>query len=55
MDYAVNSGGVGMWPRTDGILLVGTFERNEWSLDVNVEEEHRILDGTCRLFAGMRT
>jgi glycine/D-amino acid oxidase-like deaminating enzyme len=55
VDYAVNYSGVGMWPRTDGILLSGTFQRNEWSLEPDLDEEQRILDGNRRVFDEMRT
>jgi hypothetical protein len=42
-----------MFPRRDGILLGGTFERGEWSLEPNREAEKRILDGHARIFASM--
>ena len=43
-----------MFPRSDGILLGGTFERGDATLDVDEEEERRIVEGHRRLFAGMR-
>jgi hypothetical protein len=33
-----------MFPRSDGILLGGTFDRNEWSLEVNPEQSNSILN-----------
>ena len=32
-----------MFPRPDGVLLAGTFELGDWSLEVNRDEEHRVL------------
>lgn len=54
VDYLVLGNGLYMFPRTDGILLGGTFERDEWSLEVNREAEERILAGHERIFGAMR-
>ena len=54
VDYAVVGNGVGMFPRPDGILLAGTFERGDWSLGVDHDAERRILDANRRLFKEMR-
>ncbi len=43
-----------MFPRRDGILLGGTFERGEWSLDVNEEEKRRVVEGHIQFFRRMR-
>jgi glycine/D-amino acid oxidase-like deaminating enzyme len=43
-----------MFPRTDGILLGGTFERGEWSLSVNETEKTRILRGHAQFFGSFR-
>jgi D-amino-acid oxidase len=43
-----------MFPRHDGILLGGTFERGNWSLEPDLDIEKRILDGHRRFFEGMR-
>jgi D-amino-acid oxidase len=43
-----------MFPRHDGILLGGTFDRGNWSLEPDLEVEKRILDGHRRFFEGMR-
>jgi len=40
-----------MFPRTDGIVLGGTFEKNVWTLEVNSAAEERILQGHTRVFA----
>jgi hypothetical protein len=42
-----------MFPRKDGILLGGTFERNEWSLTPDPVETRRILDGHRGFFEKM--
>ena len=43
-----------MFPRSDGILLGGTFEKGEWSLSVNETAKARVLQGHARLFGGFR-
>lgn len=43
-----------MFPRTDGILLGGTFEKGEWSLSVNETEKARILKGHAQFFGNFR-
>ena len=55
VDYIVVQDGLYMFPRSDGILLGGTFERGDGSLDFDTEAEQRIVEGHQRLFAGMRT
>ena len=55
VDYNVIQDGLYMFPRSDGILLGGTFERGNASLEFNAEAERRIVEGHRRLFAGMRT
>lgn len=55
VDYIAIQRGLYMFPRSDGILLGGTFERGDASLDVDAEAERRIVEGHQRLFAGMRT
>jgi glycine/D-amino acid oxidase-like deaminating enzyme len=43
-----------MMPRTDGIVLGGTSERDIWTTDVNEAEKKRIVDNHVTLFASMR-
>ena len=50
VDYIVLAGGLYMFPRSDGILLGGTFERDVWTLEPNPDETRRILEGHLRLF-----
>lgn len=55
VDYITLPGnGLYMFPRSDGILLGGTFERGVWTLDPDPEAERRILDGHRAFFDGMR-
>ncbi len=54
VDYIIiGNGGLYMFPRSDGILLGGTFERNQWSLTPNPEATRRIMDGHREFFAAM--
>ena len=43
-----------MLPRRDGILLGGTFQPGEWSLDPDNAETDRILEGHRRLYGSMK-
>ncbi|PYQ38453.1 MAG: FAD-dependent oxidoreductase [Acidobacteria bacterium] len=54
VDYIVIADGLYMFPRRDGILLGGTFEHGNWSLDVDEATRRRIVDGHRALFDGMR-
>jgi glycine/D-amino acid oxidase-like deaminating enzyme len=55
VDYIViREGGLYMFPRRDGILLGGTFEHGNWSLEPDPGVRTRILAGHRALFEGMR-
>jgi glycine/D-amino acid oxidase-like deaminating enzyme len=54
VDYIVIGGSLYMFPRRDGILLGGTFERGVWETDVNEEARQHILAGHRARFEGMR-
>jgi D-amino-acid oxidase len=43
-----------MFPRADGILLGGTFERGNWSIDPDPDTEKRIVDAHRAFFEAMR-
>ncbi len=43
-----------MFPRSDGILLGGTFEEGEWSLSVNETAKARVLQGHAKFFGSFR-
>lgn len=52
VDYiTIGPGDLYMMPREDGIILGGTHERGEWSLEPNASETVRILRGQRDLFA----
>jgi glycine/D-amino acid oxidase-like deaminating enzyme len=54
VDYiTVGPGDLYMMPRQDGIVLGGTQERGEWSLEPNPVESARILRGHRDLFERM--
>jgi glycine/D-amino acid oxidase-like deaminating enzyme len=53
IDYAlVGPPGLYMFPRSDGILLGGTFERGVETLEPDAGQAERILNGHARLYAG---
>jgi glycine/D-amino acid oxidase-like deaminating enzyme len=49
--YNVIGGGGYMFPRRDGIILGGTFDRGDWSLEPEPEQAARILRQHAELFA----
>ncbi|HYP14219.1 MAG TPA: FAD-dependent oxidoreductase [Bryobacteraceae bacterium] len=51
VDYNLLKGGMYMFPRADGILLGGTFQRGDWSLDPDRDAEKRILAAHTDLFS----
>ena len=54
VDYiTIGPGDLYMMPRRDGIVLGGTHERGEWSLEPNPVQTERILRGYQELFAQM--
>ena len=54
VDYNVLKDGWYMFPRTDGIMLGGTFDHGNWSLDPDPAATARILAGHKRIFDGFR-
>ncbi len=53
VDYIALYGDLYMMPRKDGILLGGTHERGNWSLEPDQDAIERIVAGHRQLFAGM--
>jgi glycine/D-amino acid oxidase-like deaminating enzyme len=53
IDYVTLYGSLYMMPRRDGILLGGTYEGDEWSLEPNRAAEDQILEGHAAFFAAM--
>ena len=54
VDYIMLKGDYYMFPRSDGIVLGGTHDRGEWSLDVDPAVTNRILTNHRAIFEGMR-
>jgi hypothetical protein len=55
LDYmTVGPNGIYMFPRHDGVLLGGSFERGVDNTDIDPAVTERILQGNAQLFAGMR-
>jgi len=50
VDYATLADSLYMFPRTDGILLGGTYEHGNWSLDVDMQTQERILKEHAALY-----
>ena len=53
IDYCYLGAGY-MFPRSDGIVLGGTFERGNWSLDVNPNQATEILTTHAEIMKGVR-
>ena len=54
VDYLIlGNGGLYMIPRSDGILLGGTFERDEWSTTPDPAATRRIINGHRAFFEAM--
>jgi glycine/D-amino acid oxidase-like deaminating enzyme len=54
VQYAFTGRAGYMFPRADGIILGGTFERGEWSTNVEPETVDGILESHRQLMAGFR-
>ena len=44
-----------MMPRSDGIVLGGTSQRDVWTMDVDEVERKRIVDSHIQVFSAMKT
>lgn len=53
IDYCYLGGGY-MFPRRDGIILGGTFDRDDWSLAPKPEQTARILEGHAEIMKGLK-
>jgi hypothetical protein len=53
VQYIIIADGIYMFPRSDGILLGGTFEEGEWSLQPDPAQTRRILNQHRAFFDGM--
>ena len=53
IDYCYLSSGY-MFPRTDGIVLGGTFDHDDWSLDPDPQQAAEILESHIEIMKGLR-
>ena len=53
IDYCYISGSGYMFPRRDGIILGGTFDHDNWSLEPNAEQRAGILEGHSNVMKGL--
>ena len=53
IDYVALAHGLYMFPRQDGIVLGGTFERGVATLEPNLAAEERILSGHAKFFGSL--
>ena len=51
---APGSLGIHMMPRSDGIILGGTSQRDVWTMEPDENERKRVVDGHIELFSGMK-
>lgn len=54
IDYCYLSGRGYMFPRRDGIILGGTFDHENWSLEPNPDQTNQILTGHSEIMQGLR-
>ncbi len=54
IDYCYISAFGYMFPRRDGIVLGGTFDRGDWSLTPNPEQTTRILEGHATIMSEVK-
>lgn len=54
IDYCYLSSGY-MFPRADGIILGGTWDRDDWSLTPNPEQAASILDAHTEIMKGLKS
>lgn len=54
VDYNLITEELYMFPRTDGILLGGTYEKNRWDTTPDLVTRDRIISAHRELFEGMR-
>ena len=54
IDYTMTDGGeLYMMPRRDGIVLGGTHDADEWSLEPSDSDMRRVIDGHTKFFDAM--
>ena len=54
LDYGYLANSLYMFPRADGVILGGTFEAGNWSMDPDDATTTRIIDGNAQIARGLR-
>jgi D-amino-acid oxidase len=54
VNYNLISGNSYMFPRSDGILLGGTYERNQWNAEPDLATANRLVEDHRTLFEAMK-
>ncbi len=54
IDYCYLANSLYMFPRADGVILGGTFEAENWSLDPDPNTTARIIEGNAQIARGLR-
>jgi D-amino-acid oxidase len=54
IDYCYLQDTMYMFPRSDGVILGGTFEHDQWSLEPNASQTVATLDANTRIAQGLR-
>ncbi len=54
LDYCYLANSLYMFPRADGVILGGTFEAGNWSMDPDAATTTRIIDGNAQIARGLR-
>lgn len=54
IDYCYLGGGSYMFPRRDGIILGGTWDHEDWSLEPKPEQTTGILEGHAEIMKGLK-
>ncbi|HEX8722911.1 MAG TPA: FAD-dependent oxidoreductase [Pyrinomonadaceae bacterium] len=54
LDYGYLANSLYMFPRADGVILGGTFEAGNWSMDADAATTARIIEGNAQIAKGLR-
>src|SRR5829696_3194184 len=54
LDYGYLANSLYMFPRADGVILGGTFEAGNWSMDADEATTTRIIEGNAQIARGLR-
>ncbi len=54
LDYGYLANSLYMFPRADGVILGGTFEAGNWSMDPDEATTKRIIEGNAQIAKGLK-